>query len=272
MERLAGIMARLRGEGGCPWDREQDHATLKPYLVEETYEVLEAIEAGSADKLREELGDLLLQVVFHARIAEESGRFSLADVAKTISDKLMRRHPHVFGQVEVDGVAGVLANWERIKGDEYGHERTSALAGVPSALPALMLSEKLQAKAAKVGFDWPEIGGALAKVREEMAEFQAELEAENRNMERLRDELGDLLFAVVNVARFLAIDAEDALRQTVQKFINRFEYIEAMAAAKGRRLTEMTLEEMDALWVEKKQAERKTETSLKGFPGNEANF
>ena len=172
MERLAAIMARLRAEGGCPWDREQTHKTLKPYLIEEAYEVLEAIDASAVDKLQEELGDVLLQVVFHAQVAAEAGEFDLAAVAKTIADKLVRRHPHVFGEISVDGVASVLANWERIKGHEYGEERTSVLAGVPAALPALMRAEKIQAKAARVGFDWPDVSGALVKVDEEMAEFR----------------------------------------------------------------------------------------------------
>ena len=193
MERLTSVMARLRGEKGCPWDREQTHATLKPYLIEEAYEVLEAIDAERMDKLQEELGDLLLQVVFHAQVAAEAGDFDLAGVAKTIADKLVRRHPHVFGDVEVDGVAGVLANWERIKGHEYGEERASALAGVPAALPALMRAQKLQIKAAKVGFDWPDLTGALAKVSEEMQEFQDVLAApedDKHKKARLCEELG----------------------------------------------------------------------------------
>ena len=255
MERLAAIMARLRAEGGCPWDREQTHKTLKPYLIEEAYEVLEAIDASAVDKLQEELGDVLLQVVFHAQVAAEAGEFDLAAVAKTIADKLVRRHPHVFGEISVDGVAGVLANWERIKGHEYGKERTSVLAGVPAALPALMRAEKIQAKAARVGFDWPDVSGALVKVDEEMAEFREVLAETNARPERLREEFGDLLFALVNVARYLEIDAEDALRQTVDKFCRRFRYIEEKAQGQGRELTMMTLAEMDAIWEESKAGE-----------------
>jgi len=261
MERLAAIMARLRGEGGCPWDRQQTHASLKRYLIEEAYEVLEAIDAGRLDKLQEELGDVLLQVVFHAQVAVEAGEFDLARVVQTIADKLVRRHPHVFGDTEVDGVRGVLANWDRIKSHEYGDERASALAGVPAALPALMRAEKLQAKAAKVGFDWPDISGALAKVEEEWGEFRAALAAagagctDDKARVHLRGEFGDLLFALVNVARFLDIDAEDALRQTTEKFCRRFAYIEETAADRGRRLTEMTLAEMDELWEETKKRE-----------------
>lgn len=259
MERLTSVMARLRGENGCPWDRQQTHATLKPYLLEETYEVLEAIDARRMDKLQEELGDLLLQVVFHAQLAGEAGAFDLSGVAKTIADKLIRRHPHVFGDVTVDGVAGVLANWDRIKGHEYGEERASVLAGVPAALPALMRAQKLQAKAAKVGFDWPDIAGALAKVDEEMREFRTVLAApgdEPQRSARLREEFGDLLFALVNVARFLHFDAEDALRRTTEKFRRRFAYIEETAAHNERGLNEMTLAEMDALWEETKRAEK----------------
>lgn len=256
MERLAGIMARLRGEEGCPWDREQTHQSLRPYLLEEAYEVLDALDQGDADKLREELGDLLLQVVFHAQIAAEAGSFDLALVARTIADKLVRRHPHVFGGLAVDGVAGVLANWEKIKGQEYAGERTSVLSGVPAALPALMQAQKLQAKAAKVGFDWPDLPGVLAKVEEEWRELQeARLAPDNERHARLREELGDLLFAVVNVARFFDLDAEDALRQTSAKFQRRFRHVEEAAAARGRELCGMSLAEMDELWEEAKGLE-----------------
>lgn len=260
MERLASIMARLRAEDGCPWDREQTHESLKPYLIEEAYEVLEAIDAGNADKLREELGDLLLQVVFHAQIASERGEFNLAAVAAAIADKLVRRHPHVFADLQVDGVAGVVSNWDRIKCAEYGRERASALSGVPSALPALMRAQKLQAKAAKVGFDWPDIAGALAKAEEEMGEFREELAKASAApgesaRARLRAEFGDVLFALVNVARYLEIDSEDALRETVDKFCRRFRYIEENAKSRGRELSAMSLAEMDALWDEAKTME-----------------
>jgi len=249
-------MARLRGEGGCPWDKQQTHATLKPYLVEETYEVLEAIDTGSPEKLREELGDLLLQIVFHAQIAREEGHFDLEGVARAINEKLIRRHPHVFGDRRVKGVDEVLVNWERLKEDEYAEERSSALAGVPSALPALMRAQKLQAKAAKVGFDWPDLAGALSKLEEELREFLAVLAEAEPDRGRLMDEFGDLLFALVNVARFLAIDAEEALRQTTEKFCRRFRHIEEAAHTRGRRLTEMELAEMDTFWEEAKKLEK----------------
>lgn len=260
MQRLAAVMARLREEGGCPWDRAQDHKTLKPYLIEEAYEVLEAIDEDRPDKLREELGDLLLQVVFHARIEEEAGRFDLADVAEEIADKLIRRHPHVFAELRVDGVDGVLANWDKIKRHEYGGERPSALSGVPEALPALARAEKIQAKAAKVGFDWEDADGPMGKVEEEWREFREELAAvksggAERTRARLAEELGDMLFALVNVARFLEIDAEDALRRTTRKFARRFARIEEAAAASGRRLEGMSLAEMDLLWDEAKRSE-----------------
>lgn len=260
MERLAEIMARLRGAGGCPWDRQQTHASLKPYLIEETYEVLEAIDSGSSEKLREELGDLLLQIVFHAQIAAEEDVFGLEDVARAINEKLIRRHPHVFGDRAVNSAAEVLANWERLKDDEYGEERTSTLAGVPAGLPALMRAQKLQAKAARVGFDWPDLSGALAKFEEELREFQMVLEERGQGgMDRTRlvDEFGDLLFALVNVARFLGIDSEEALRQTTEKFCRRFRHIEESARNRGRRLAEMTLEEMDGFWEEAKRMEGK---------------
>lgn len=260
IKRLTEIMTRLRGEDGCPWDKQQTHLSLKPYLIEEAYEVLEAIDTGSPERLREELGDLLLQIVFHAQIAKEEGHFDLEGVAQAINEKLIRRHPHVFGARKVEGVEEVLVNWERLKEDEYGEERSSALAGVPIGLPALMRAQKLQAKAAKVGFDWPDLSGALAKLEEEIREFRAVLAEGGREgtaRERLVDEFGDVLFALVNVARFLAIDAEEALRETTEKFCRRFRHIEDSAKAQGRRLTEMELAEMDELWEEAKKMEEK---------------
>ncbi|MGQ9778397.1 MAG: nucleoside triphosphate pyrophosphohydrolase [Bacillota bacterium] len=257
IKRLTEIMTRLRGEGGCPWDKQQTHLSLKPYLIEEAYEVLEAIDAGSPERLQEELGDLLLQIVFHAQIAKEEGYFDLEGVARAINEKLIRRHPHVFGERTVASVEEVLVNWERLKENEYGEERASALAGVPIGLPALMRAQKLQAKAAKVGFDWPDLSGALAKLEEELREFRAVLAEAEPNRNRLADEFGDLLFALVNVARFLSIDAEEALRQTTEKFCRRFHYIEEVAKARGRRLPEMELAEMDELWEEAKKMEEK---------------
>ncbi len=251
---LIEVMERLRGADGCPWDREQTHQSLKPYVIEEAYEVLEAIESGQPDKLREELGDLLLQVVFQAQVAKEAGAFDIDDVIDEHVAKLIRRHPHVFGDVSVDGVAGVLTNWEQIKQQEKAAERHSVLDGIPADLPALMKAEKIQGKAAKVGFDWGNLEGPLAKVKEEFGEFEAVLDPAKLPpqgapaWDRLEDEFGDILFALVNVARFLKINPELSLRRTINKFDDRFRYIEAAAAQAGRGLKEMTLAEMDELW------------------------
>jgi tetrapyrrole methylase family protein/MazG family protein len=254
LERLVEIMAMLRSERGCPWDLEQTHQSLKPYVVEETYEVLEAIDSGNPDKLREELGDLLLQVVFHAQLGAEVGQFNIDSVIDSISDKLIRRHPHVFSDTKVAGVAGVLENWEKIKKNEMPGERESALDGVPKDLPALHKAEKLQSKAAKVGFDWGDLAGPLAKTREEFREFEEILDPDNIPKKgspewgRLEDELGDILFSLVNVGRFLRINSEIALRRTMDKFNQRFRFMEREAAKMGRILKEMSLEEMDELW------------------------
>ncbi|NLY91917.1 MAG: nucleoside triphosphate pyrophosphohydrolase [Firmicutes bacterium] len=256
LERLEEIMRTLRGEQGCPWDRKQTHRTLRASLLEEAYEVLEAIEEDSPEHLREELGDLLLQVVFHAQLAAEKGRFTLADVLADLNAKLIRRHPHVFGDQEANGAEGVIANWERIKAEEKGEERPSALSGVPTTFPALMRAEKVQAKAARVGFDWPDIHGPLAKVQEEAKELVAAWEAGVKSEEgrrRLEEEYGDLLFSLVNLARFLQIRPELALLRSTEKFIRRFQHLEKRVAAKGEKLTALTLEEMDALWEEEKE-------------------
>jgi tetrapyrrole methylase family protein/MazG family protein len=258
MRRLIALMTDLRGANGCPWDREQTHQSLKPYVIEETYEVLEAIEAEDQDKLCEELGDLLLQVVFHAQLAAEQGQFTMNDVINTVADKLVRRHPHVFGDARVAGVAGVLETWDQIKKMEYQKERHSALDGVPRGLPALMQAEKLQSKAAKVGFDWGNLEGPLAKTKEEFAEFEEVLnpeaipEAGTAAWDRLEDEFGDILFSLVNVGRFLKINPELALRHTLDKFTSRFHYMEREAHKSGKNLSEMTLAEMDQLWEQAK--------------------
>jgi tetrapyrrole methylase family protein/MazG family protein len=258
MQRLIALMADLRGANGCPWDREQTHQSLKPYVIEETYEVLEAIEVQNSGKLCEELGDLLLQVVFHAQLAAEQGQFTMADVINGVADKLVRRHPHVFGDVQVDGVAGVLDTWEKIKKKEYQAERQSALDGVPQGLPALMQAEKLQSKAAKVGFDWGNLEGPLAKTKEEFAEFEEVLipgavpAAGSAEWERMEDEFGDILFSLVNVGRFLKINPEMALRRTMDKFATRFHFMEQKAQENGKTLLEMDLAEMDQLWEQAK--------------------
>jgi MazG family protein len=256
LARLVDIMAVLRKE--CPWDREQTFKSLKPYAVEETYEVLEAIDSGKMDKLQEELGDLLLQVIFLAQLAREQNQFTIDDVVDTLCQKLIRRHPHVFGTTKVAGVDGVLENWDKIKQAEMPGERPSALDGIPKDLPALMTAEKIQHKAAKVGFDWGDLEGPLSKTKEEFAEFeevlhsQAILQTDPEMKDRLEDEFGDILFSLVNVGRFFDIHPELALRRTIAKFSHRFHYMEQEAAKAGRNLKDMSLTEMDKLWEQAK--------------------
>lgn len=245
-ETLRAIVSRLRGPTGCPWDREQTRESLKPYLVEESYEVLDAIDSGDPGKLAEELGDLLLQVVLHAQLASERDEFAMDEVIKGISAKLIRRHPHVFGHWTVSGSAEVVRNWEQIKRAEKG-ERRSAISGVPKHLPALAFAQVVQRRAARAGFDWPEPAGVLEKVREEIGELSA-----SRNGEERKAELGDLLFALVNLARWLNVDAEEALRQANQRFLKRFHRMEERAAEKGQDFSKLGPEEQDRLWEEAK--------------------
>ena len=249
---LVQIMARLRGENGCPWDREQTHASIKPYLLEETYEVLESIDENDPAKLEEELGDLALQVVFHAQMADEVGLFTIADVLRGINEKLRRRHPHIFGDVKADTAQEVLFNWEQIKKveREKAQGRASLLDGVPRELPALLRAHRLQEKASRVGFDWNEARQVFQKVEEELAELRAAMESEQPD--RMEAELGDLLFSLVNLGRFIAVNPEDALRKTIARFIDRFQYIEEELARRGTAPGQVTLEEMDALWAEAK--------------------
>jgi tetrapyrrole methylase family protein/MazG family protein len=248
---LGYITARLRGPGGCPWDREQTHASLTPYMIEEAYEAVDAIERTDDADFVEELGDVLLQVVLHSQLAEEEGRFNLADVAEAVNRKLVRRHPHVFGDVTVSGSSEVLRNWERIKRAEkaapQGRDLPSALDGIPPALPALALAQAIGRKAAKLGFDWPDVEGTLAKVREEVDELGAAATDAER-----RDEVGDLLYALTSVCRHLGIDAEDALRAAARKFAERFRRVEAYAQARNLDLAAMSIAELDALWEEAK--------------------
>lgn len=258
-DKLVAIMARLRAPGGCPWDLSQSRQDLKPYLVEETYEVLDAIETGDPERLKEELGDLLLQVVFHAEIAEEEGAFTIEDVCRCINEKLVRRHPHVFGEVKADTPEQVLRNWEAIKKDEKGLE-ASVLAGVPRVLPALLKAYRLQQKAARVGFDWEERKQVEEKVKEEWSELN-EAVAEN-DKEHVREELGDFLFALVNLSRFLDVDPEDALQFSNSKFARRFKALEAEASKQGREIHGMTLAEMDELWELIKARERDAASKL----------
>lgn len=257
--RLVEIMGRLRAPGGCPWDRAQSRRDLKPYLVEETYEVLDAIEHDDPAMLREELGDLLLQVVFHAQIAAEEGTFTIEDVSRAINEKLVRRHPHVFGDVQADTPEQVLRNWEAIKSEEKAEkgapgETASVLSGVPKVLPALLKAYRLQQKAARVGFDWEERRQVEDKVQEEWAELK-EAVAEG-DKAHVREELGDFLFALVNLSRFLEVDPEDALQLANAKFMRRFQGIETEAQARGRDIHGMTLAEMDELWNLIKERER----------------
>jgi len=251
-QKLLDIMARLREPGGCPWDREQTSDSLKPFLVEETYEVLEAIEEGDAEMIKEELGDLMLQIVFHARIAEEEGAFDIGGVLDAINDKMLRRHPHVFGTEDLKTPEEVLANWEEIKMKEKGSaaDRRSLLDGVPKQMPALTRAHRLQERAARVGFDWDRIEDVSAKLDEEVAEFRDTLVEGDR--ERMEDELGDVFFSLVNIARFVGVNPEDALRKTISKFIRRFRFVEEESAREGRSLSDMTLDEMDALWERSK--------------------
>lgn len=248
--RLIEIMAQLRSPSGCPWDKEQTPQSLKPYLIEEAYEVLDAIDQNDDNEMKEELGDLLLQVVFHAQIASEENRFTIDDVAGTISDKLIRRHPHVFGNVEANTPDEVVKNWEAIKATEKDTKPASLLDSVPKQLPALFKARRLQEKAARVGFDWDHIDDVAEKVKEETEELIQAQKADQK--EKIHEEFGDLLFALVNLARFLNICPEEALTQTNRKFQMRFQYIESELAKRGKTPAESNLEEMDELWEEAK--------------------
>jgi tetrapyrrole methylase family protein / MazG family protein len=249
---LVTVMARLRGEGGCPWDREQDHQTLKRYLIEECYETIDAIEADDLDALKEELGDVLLQVVFHAQLEAEVGTFDVDDVIAVIVEKLIRRHPHVFGDLDVADSDEVLRNWEQIKKAEKGEGwRESVLDGVPASLPALMRAMEISKRAVKVGFEWEKVEDVFSKMEEEVGELREAIAG--GRAEEVRDEIGDLLFTVVNVARWQEVDPEEALRHMVTRFYTRFRYIEQAAQRQGRDIKDLTLAEMDALWEEAKR-------------------
>lgn len=251
-EDLLEIMRILRCPEGCVWDREQDHKSIRRSFIEETYEVVEAIDNEDPVLLQEELGDVLLQVVFHAQIEAEAGRFTMDDVADGICKKMIYRHPHVFGSVEVKNSDEVLTNWDALKQKEkHQKSTTDTLESVARSLPGLIRAEKVQHKAAKVGFDWDEISGALDKVREETEEVSRAINGDGDPSE----ELGDLLFAVVNVARFLKTDPEEAINHTTDKFIRRFAQVEQAAKDAGRSLSDMSLSEMDALWDAAKQKE-----------------
>ena len=289
-ERAVSIMARLRAPGGCPWDREQTFDTIKPYTLEETYEVLEAIDARDWHELTGELGDLLLQVLFYAEMAAEENHFTIDDVLDRLSNKLVDRHPHVFGEVKADTPGEVVRNWQALKAEEkrkrlqetgvaaeHGHP-DSVLHGVTSRMPALMEAHKISTRVAHVGFDWPNIDGLFEKLSEETAELRHNLEeypapgpqpqsasavASVRGVQisddlrgRLEDEVGDLLFVLVNIARYLALDPESALRKTNRKFRRRFEYLEARLREHGRKPADASIEELESLWQESKHQER----------------
>jgi MazG family protein len=292
-ERAVSIMARLRGPGGCPWDREQTFDSIKPYTLEETYEVLEAIDNRDWDELSSELGDLLLQVLFYAQMAREEDTFSIDQVLDRLSQKLVDRHPHVFGDVKAETSSDVLRNWEALKAEEKKkrleagggkgregknkNDSQSVLAGVSTTIPALLEAYKLSSRAAHVGFDWPNVEGLFEKLHEETQELQKELEqvpalgvrshtsgaAGSRGQQlpqdlraRLEDEVGDLLFVLVNIARYLSLDPESALRKTNRKFKRRFQWIEQQLRASGRGPEQSTMEELESLWQQAKQQER----------------
>jgi tetrapyrrole methylase family protein / MazG family protein len=257
VRRLLEIMDKLRDPGGCPWDREQTLKTLTPYLLEEAHEVIEAIESGDSQHHKEELGDLLFQVIFQSRIAREEGKFDFAQVCDAISDKLTRRHPHVFGDVTVSGSGEVVKNWERIKADERrekGQPARSAIGGVPVSLPALVRGERLTEKAAAVGFDWPDSAGVLSKIREELEELEDAMRSGQSSA--VEHELGDVLFALANLGRWVKVHPEEALRGALRRFESRFHFIESQLAQRGRSPRESTLQEMDALWDEAKEREK----------------
>lgn len=250
---LVRIMERLRGPGGCPWDREQTHQSIKRYLIEEAHEVAEAIDREDFDELCSELGDLLLQIVFHAQMAREAGRFTIEDVVRGIAEKMRRRHPHVFGDVEVSGAAEVLRNWARIKQEEkQAHEDRSLLAGVPRSLPALQRAHRLGEKASHVGFDWPDASSVLGKVREELNELEQALAAGDN--ERTGAELGDLLFACASLARHLHLHAEDVLQAANDRFLARFRWMESQLELSGQDPHTLTPEQWDQFWQQAKGA------------------
>ena len=270
-EKLVAVQARLRAPKGCPWDREQTHQTLRTYLLEEAYEVLEALDTGDDRKFAEEMGDLLLQIVFHSQIAQEEGRFSVADVIREIHDKMIRRHPHVFGETRARDSAEVLRNWERIKAEERRArkeegeneerpgEAASLLDGVSRSLPGTLEGLQLTRKASRIGFDWQNADGVMEKIREETAEL--EIAIKDKDQHRIEEEMGDFLFAAVNLARFLHVDPEIALKKANAKFSRRFRAMEALARESGREFKGLPREEMEALWDAAKDAEGKSEAS-----------
>ena len=258
-DKLVELMARLRGKKGCPWDRKQTVETLKPYLIEETYELVDAIESKDPEQIKEELGDLLFQIVFLSRVCTDNDWFSIKDVIQKIHDKMIHRHPHVFGEVKAGTPAQVLDQWYRIKSEEKSGKKrpgkSSVVDDIPVHLPALRKAFRLQRKVAMVGFDWSEIEDVLNKVDEELAELHEGIR--NENHDAIEEEIGDLLFSIVNTARFLNIDAENALNRTITKFMERFRQVESNLTADGKSLKEFSLEEMDAQWDKVKEEARR---------------
>ena len=250
-QKLVDIMAKLRSPDGCPWDKEQTHDSLKPYLLEETYEVLETLDDRDFNGLKEELGDLMLQVVYHAQLAEEKGRFNIEDVLDTINQKLMRRHPHVFGQMEIHTAEQQRVHWENLKKKEG---KNSVLDGVPKSLPALLRAHRIQQKASTVGFDWEKTEQVWDKVKEEIDELEDVVQT--KDARRIEEEFGDLLFALVNLSRFIRVDPENSLRRAIDKFVRRFQKVEKTMEALGKDLKESSLDEMDAVWDRIKRRER----------------
>lgn len=253
IDRLVEIMRILRSPDGCPWDHKQTLETLKDHLVEESHEVIDAIDSGDRNELREELGDLLLQVVFQAQICREEGAFTFDDVANAITEKLIRRHPHVFGDVQVQDSDEVLKNWEAIKKEEKKDKPRTTLSGIPKSLPALHKANLVQKRAARVGFDWNDIQGAIDKLTEELGEVKEAIAAENENA--VGEELGDVMFAAVNVCRFSGHNPEDLLHGTIKKFTRRFEHVEKCVHERGKQLSDCDLEELDVYWEEAKRLE-----------------
>jgi MazG family protein len=270
-EKLVAVQARLRAPNGCPWDREQTHESLRTYLIEEAYEVLEALDRGDDSEFAEEMGDLLLQIIFHSQIAREEGRFTVSDVIREIHDKMVRRHPHVFGATSAKDSAEVLRNWEQIKAEERRSKgeqdhaktgtgavkRSSLLDGVSRSLPATLEGFQLTRRAARVGFDWEDAGGIFEKLNEESTELKGVMNAQEPS--RVEEELGDLFFAAVNLSRFLNVDPEIALKKANAKFSRRFRAMEQIARARGREFKDLPREEMEALWDASKKMERKAE-------------
>ncbi len=246
--KLVDLMARLRAPDGCPWDRQQTHKSLRPYLIEEAYEVLAALNNDDVNDLKTELGDLLLQIVFHAQIASEEGKFNIEDVAESIASKLIERHPHIFAGSKVSDTEEVLHNWETIKMEREGR---TLLSGIPSNMPALLAAYRVQEKAAGVGFDWKDISGVRQKLKEEWNEFEAAIK--EGNQEKMEAEFGDLLFVLVNLGKWMGINAEMALLKTVDKFMKRFKYVENKLKENGSSIDKSTLDEMDAIWNESKK-------------------